>query len=83
MDIPENKKGAMRMMGLSNILNDLAQQGEREVSTPLDGIAFIKEVLDLFDVEYAVEELEREPDSTLPPEYQYYKLTMKDALWGD
>lgn len=83
MDIPENKKGAMRMMGLSSIMNDLATQGEREVSTPLDGIAFIKEVLDLFDVEYQVEEMEREADSVLPPEYQNYKLTLKNALWGD
>lgn len=80
MNIPEEMKTAMRMIGTSGILNDLARFGEREVLTQIEGLVFIQQVLELLNVDYSVEELSADPNSTLPDSYVNYRITMKNSL---
>lgn len=77
----QNKK-AMKMLGISNIISDLAHYGEREVLTTEDGLQFIQKVLDLFEVKATVTLMDTEVSAGIPEDMKWYEIKTKDSLHG-
>lgn len=69
---PRKNAAALRMVAMGGILHELANYGEKELYLPEpDKIEIIKDVLNLFDIEYEV--IQDGSD---------VKITMKNSLWG-
>ena len=71
MENNKRQKDCIKMLSASGFLHDMANYGEREVSTSEEGIHFLKELIEKFGMECKIEKQEGG-----------YKILMKDSLWG-